>query len=157
MLLRSLHIRRISFVLFTGEKNHFLANLPTVQEKLVDVLKNVSAPIVQSEVYLCIRVLLCRLSSHNLTSFWPVLLTELVSSLDHSAANSAYTNLVPIVRASYDKPSCRWLGRSAVNFVGMQMSGSFACPPNGGVPSVRDAHFLQVRVSKPWLGINGSL
>ncbi|KAJ7610904.1 Dopey, N-terminal-domain-containing protein [Roridomyces roridus] len=77
MLLRSLNIRRLSFVLFTGDKNHFLTLLPSVQEKLVDILRNVTAPIVQSEVYLCIRVLLCRLSAHNLTSFWPVLLTEL--------------------------------------------------------------------------------
>jgi hypothetical protein len=79
MLQRSLNLRRLSYVLFTGDKNHFLTQLPTIQEKLVDVLKNVTAPIVQSEVYLCIRVLLCRLSPHNLTSFWPVVLTELVS------------------------------------------------------------------------------
>lgn len=78
MLLRSLNIRRLSFVLFAGDKNHFLTLLPSIQEKLVDILRNVTAPIVQSEVYLCIRVLLCRLSAHNLTSFWPVLLTELV-------------------------------------------------------------------------------
>ena len=78
MLLRSLNVRRLSFALFTGDKNHFLTQLPSIQEKLVDILKNVSAPIVQSEVFLCIRVLLCRLSPHNLTSFWPVLLTELV-------------------------------------------------------------------------------
>ncbi|KAJ6601434.1 Dopey, N-terminal-domain-containing protein [Mycena vulgaris] len=77
MLLRSLNIRRLSFVLFAGDKNHFLTLLPSIQEKLVDILRNVTAPIVQSEVYLCIRVLLCRLSAHNLTSFWPVLLTEL--------------------------------------------------------------------------------
>ncbi|KAJ7116821.1 Dopey, N-terminal-domain-containing protein [Mycena crocata] len=77
MLLRSLNIRRLSFVLFAGDKNHFLTLLPSIQEKLVDILRNVTAPIVQSEVYLCIRVLLCRLSPHNLTSFWPVLLTEL--------------------------------------------------------------------------------
>ncbi|KAJ6520217.1 Dopey, N-terminal-domain-containing protein [Mycena sanguinolenta] len=77
MLLRSLNIRRLSFVLFTGDKNHFLTLLPSIQEKLVDILRNVTAPIVQSEVYLCIRVLLSRLSQHNLTSFWPVLLTEL--------------------------------------------------------------------------------
>ncbi|KAH7886231.1 Dopey, N-terminal-domain-containing protein [Phlebopus sp. FC_14] len=77
MLVRSLHLRRLSLVIFSGEKNHFLAQLPTIQEKLVDVLRNVSSPIVQSEVYLCIRVLLCRLSAHNLTSFWPVILTEL--------------------------------------------------------------------------------
>ncbi|KAF9011155.1 Dopey, N-terminal-domain-containing protein [Cyathus striatus] len=78
MLLRSLNVRRLSYVIFTGEKNHFITQLPTIQEKLVDILRNVSAPIVQSEVFLCIRVLLCRLSSHNLTSFWPHILTELV-------------------------------------------------------------------------------
>lgn len=78
MLLRSLNVRRLSFIIFTGEKNHFLTQLPVIQEKLVDILRNVAAPIVQSEVFLCVRVLLCRLSKHNLTSFWPVLLTELV-------------------------------------------------------------------------------
>ncbi|KAF7303085.1 Dopey-N domain-containing protein [Mycena kentingensis (nom. inval.)] len=77
MLLRSLNVRRLSYILFAGEKNFFLTLLPSIQEKLVDILRNVTAPIVQSEVYLCIRVLLCRLSAHNLTSFWPVLLTEL--------------------------------------------------------------------------------
>ncbi|KAL4070521.1 Dopey, N-terminal-domain-containing protein [Scleroderma citrinum] len=77
MLLRSLNLRRLSFVLFTGEKNHFLTQLPSVQEKLVDILRNVPSPVVQCEVYLCIRVLLCRLSRHNLSSFWPVILTEL--------------------------------------------------------------------------------
>ncbi|TCD67610.1 hypothetical protein EIP91_012242 [Steccherinum ochraceum] len=77
MLLRSLNLRRLSYVLLSGEKNHFLTQLPTIQEKLVDTLRNVNAPIVQSEVYLCIRVLLCRLSPHNLSSFWPVILTEL--------------------------------------------------------------------------------
>ena len=78
MLLRSSNVRRLSFIIFTGEKNHFLTQLPVIQEKLVDILRNVVAPVVQSEVFLCVRVLLCRLSRHNLTSFWPVLLTELV-------------------------------------------------------------------------------
>lgn len=79
MLVRSLNLRRLSLVLFMGEKNHFLTQLPSVQEKLVDTLRNIPSPIVQSEVFLCIRVLLCRLSPHNLTSFWPVILTELAS------------------------------------------------------------------------------
>ena len=78
MLLRSLSIRRLSYVLFSGEKNAFLTQLPTIQEKLVDVFRSVPSPVVQAEVFLCIRILLCRLSPHNLTSFWPVLLTELV-------------------------------------------------------------------------------
>lgn len=78
MLLRSLNVRRLSFTLLTGEKNHFLMHLPSIQEKLVDILRNIASPVVHSEVFLCVRVLLCRLSKHNLTSFWPVLLTELV-------------------------------------------------------------------------------
>ncbi|KAG6877601.1 hypothetical protein C0993_005727 [Termitomyces sp. T159_Od127] len=40
MLLRSLNVRRLSFVLFAGEKNHFLTQLPTIQEKLVDIFRN---------------------------------------------------------------------------------------------------------------------
>ena len=101
MLLRSLNLRRLSYVILTGEKNHFLTQLPSIQEKLVDTLRNVSAPIVQSEVYLCVRVLLCRLSPHNLSSFWPVILTEMVSNLSHDcdipfsdddSPSSAYLN-----------------------------------------------------------------
>ncbi|KAF9447031.1 hypothetical protein P691DRAFT_803039 [Macrolepiota fuliginosa MF-IS2] len=87
MLVRSLNVRRLSFVVFTGEKNHFLTQLPTIQEKLVDILRNVTAPVVQSEVFLCVRILLCRLSKHNLTSFWPVLLTELYRTFEQVMTN----------------------------------------------------------------------
>jgi hypothetical protein len=93
MLQRSLNLRRLSYVLLSGEKNHSLTQLPTIQEKLVDVLRNVTAPIVQSEVFLCIRVLLCRLSPHNLTSFWPVILTELVILYYGPSYNSKLTGL----------------------------------------------------------------
>lgn len=89
MLLRSLNLRRLSYVILSGEKNQFLTQLPTIQEKLVDTLRNVTAPIVQSEVYLCVRVLLCRLSPHNLSSFWPVILTELVSACRMYAQSDA--------------------------------------------------------------------
>jgi len=94
-MIRSLNLRRLSFVLFIGERNHFLAQLPSIQEKLVEILKNPPGAAVQSEVsttsthnhqynltvievYLCMRVLMCRLSPHNLSSFWPTILTELV-------------------------------------------------------------------------------
>ncbi|KAI0718921.1 Dopey, N-terminal-domain-containing protein [Cerioporus squamosus] len=87
MLLRSLNLRRLSYVILSAEKNHFLTQLPSIQEKLVDTLRNVSAPIVQSEVFLCIRVLLCRLSPHNLSSFWPVILTELYRIFDQILAS----------------------------------------------------------------------
>ena len=78
MQMKAQNIRRLSFVLFSSEKNHFLTQLPVIQEKLVDLLRNSNSPLVESEIYLCIRILLCRLSPHNLSSFWPVLLSELV-------------------------------------------------------------------------------
>ncbi|KIO22523.1 hypothetical protein M407DRAFT_9910, partial [Tulasnella calospora MUT 4182] len=78
MLLRSLNLRRLSFALFAGDRNQYLAQLPAIQEKLVDLLRSSTlAPVVLSEVYLCLRVLLCRLSPHNMNSFWPVILTEM--------------------------------------------------------------------------------
>ncbi|KIY73422.1 hypothetical protein CYLTODRAFT_365976 [Cylindrobasidium torrendii FP15055 ss-10] len=87
MLLRSLNLRRLAFVIFTGDKNQFLTQLPSIQEKLVDTLRNVSTPTVQSEVYLCLRVLLCRLSPHNLMSFWPTILMELYRLFQGSLEN----------------------------------------------------------------------
>ena len=102
MLLRSLNLRRLSYVLFTGEKNHFLTQLPTIQEKLVDIFRGVSSPVVQGEVFLCIRVLLCRLSPHNLTSFWPVLLTEMVRFLPLFRFTDVDPLAVPHFRARND-------------------------------------------------------
>jgi len=87
MLLRSLNLRRLSYVVFTGEKNHFLTQLPTIQEKLVDIFRSVPSPVVQCEVFLCIRVLLCRLAPHNLTSFWPVVLTEMYRIFEQTMTN----------------------------------------------------------------------
>ena len=48
--MRSLNLRRLSYVLFSGDKNHFLAQLPSIQEKLVEILRNITSPIIQSEV-----------------------------------------------------------------------------------------------------------
>ncbi|OBZ78644.1 Protein dopey-1 [Grifola frondosa] len=64
LLSRSLNLRRLSYVVLSGEKNHFLTQLPTIQEKLVDTLRNVTAPTMQSEV------------------FWPVILAELYRLFD---------------------------------------------------------------------------
>lgn len=83
ILIKSLNLRRLSLVVLAGGQNKFLTQLPSIQEKLVDVLKSGAAPIVQSEVYLCMRVLLCRLSAQNLASFWPTILTELFRVIEH--------------------------------------------------------------------------
>lgn len=80
MISRSLNLRRLSFVLLAAERNHHLTNLPIIQEKLVEILRTtVVSPRVHSEVYLCLRVLMCRISPQHLANFWPVILAELVS------------------------------------------------------------------------------
>ncbi|KAI0323044.1 Dopey, N-terminal-domain-containing protein [Amylostereum chailletii] len=101
-MLRSLSLRRLSYLLLCGEKNQFLTSLPTIQEKLVDVLRNTSAPSVQAEVYLCVRVLLCRLSPHNLVSFWPVILSELYRLFDQIMGElpSDGSDVLPLILAS---------------------------------------------------------
>lgn len=51
MITRSSNLRRLSFVLLAAEQNHYLAQLPAIQEKLVDILRtNVVSPRVHSEV-----------------------------------------------------------------------------------------------------------
>lgn len=51
MISRSANLRRLSFVLLAAEQNHYLTQLPAIQEKLVDILRtNVVSPRVHSEV-----------------------------------------------------------------------------------------------------------
>jgi hypothetical protein len=51
MISRSLNLRRLTFVLLAAERNHHLAQLPSIQEKLVDILRtDVVSPRVHSEV-----------------------------------------------------------------------------------------------------------
>ncbi|TXT04269.1 hypothetical protein VHUM_04267 [Vanrija humicola] len=80
---RSLNLRRLSVVLLAAERNHFLAQLPMIQEKLVEILRtNIVSPRVHSEVYLCLRVMMCRYSPQHLTNFWPIILAELLRVLE---------------------------------------------------------------------------
>ncbi|WWC60178.1 uncharacterized protein I303_102743 [Kwoniella dejecticola CBS 10117] len=79
MSVKSLNLRRLSFVLLAAETNHHLVQLPAIQEKLVEMLRSHQvSPRVHSEVYLCLRVLMCRISPQHLTNFWPVILSELL-------------------------------------------------------------------------------
>jgi hypothetical protein len=82
MTLRCLCIRRLTFVLLSAPKNHFLLHLPTIQQNLVEVLRTTGlAASVHAEVYLCLRVLICRMGANVLGNLWPVILTELVRLL----------------------------------------------------------------------------
>lgn len=71
----------MSFVIFSGQRDYWLPQLPLIQEKLVDLLRNTGVDPVISEVFLCLRVMLVRFSSQHLNAFWPVIITELVRGI----------------------------------------------------------------------------
>lgn len=88
MISRSYNLRRLSFVLLAAERNHHLNSLPSIQEKLVEILRTtVVSPRVHSEVYVCLRVLMCRISPQHLANFWPVILAELLRVFEATMDN----------------------------------------------------------------------
>ncbi|WFC98039.1 hypothetical protein MYAM1_000760 [Malassezia yamatoensis] len=78
LMYRAVSIRRLTFAIYSGSRDQFLAQLPLIQEKVVDILRSNAPELVQVEIYLCMRVLLCRFASQHLAGFWPVILTELL-------------------------------------------------------------------------------
>lgn len=78
---RIMAIRRLSYVIYTCKTNACLVQLPLIQEKVVDILRSQPTDLVHAEVYLCMRVLLCRFASQHLSGFWPIILTEVLKIL----------------------------------------------------------------------------
>lgn len=80
-----LNLRRIAFLVFAAEKDTFVVNLKELEEKLVELLSAtaVTSPssATRGEVYLVIRALALRTSPVHLSSFWPLINTELQSAL----------------------------------------------------------------------------
>ncbi|RWS15080.1 protein dopey-1-like isoform X7 [Dinothrombium tinctorium] len=74
---RSQLAKRLAFVIFCSEKDQYQRYMPEIQEKLIECMRVSNYPIVQSNVLLCFRVLLLRMSAHHLTSLWPFIYTEL--------------------------------------------------------------------------------
>ncbi|PFH37119.1 hypothetical protein BESB_035770 [Besnoitia besnoiti] len=87
------YLKRLAFLLLCSSKDVFQPQLAVVLEKLTEALKlNAAnqAPGLTEQVFLCIRVLLLRLSSSALTPVWPIVLTELIKVF--SSATSAATS-----------------------------------------------------------------
>ncbi|KAK2715897.1 protein dopey-1-like isoform X2 [Artemia franciscana] len=79
---RAMLLKRLSFSIFCGNKDEFQHHMPEIQERLIDCLKlGQVLPSVQAIVFLCIRVLMVRMSDDCLISLWPTIITELVQSL----------------------------------------------------------------------------
>lgn len=88
---KSLLLRKATFIIFCGERDQFLTQLPVIQEKIVEIFKQpysalhtevgvliVFILLLIFQVYLCLRVLLLKMTTKHLSNSWPVVITELV-------------------------------------------------------------------------------
>ncbi|KAJ3399758.1 hypothetical protein HDV05_001545, partial [Chytridiales sp. JEL 0842] len=77
LMTRSYAIRRLSFLIWCGATDQYVPQLPAIQEKLVELLKGPPG-LMHVEAYLCLRVMMLRMSTHHLSNLWPLVLTELI-------------------------------------------------------------------------------
>jgi hypothetical protein len=78
---RAMLIKRFAFVIFASEKDQYNRYLPEIFECISDLLKLPQVPILYTQMFLFLRVLSIRISSKNLISFWPTLMSELIQIL----------------------------------------------------------------------------
>lgn len=76
--LRALNVRRLAFLVYAGEMDHWLPQLPMIQERVVDLLKANAPASVQVETWLVLRVLFTRFHGQHLAPLWPNIIAEMV-------------------------------------------------------------------------------
>ncbi|KAF3902520.1 hypothetical protein ABW21_db0204640 [Orbilia brochopaga] len=78
-------LRRMTILLLAGDKDYFVVYLQEFEGKLLEVLSAtaITSPsaATRCEVYLLLRALVLRTSSIHLTSFWPIIVSELQNLL----------------------------------------------------------------------------
>jgi hypothetical protein len=86
-------LKRLSFLLLSGVPDQYLFAMPIILEQLVEAIKVAnevgaapkgstdSAIAIWTEVFLCMRVLVVRMSADKLTLFWPIVVAEMARIL----------------------------------------------------------------------------
>ncbi|KAK6520878.1 hypothetical protein TWF506_001121 [Arthrobotrys conoides] len=84
-------LRRMTMLLLAGEKDYFAIYLQEFEGKILEVLSAnaITSPsaATRCEVYLFLRALVLRTDSIHLTSFWPIIVSELQSLLMSLSSN----------------------------------------------------------------------
>ncbi|KAL0477926.1 hypothetical protein AKO1_005394 [Acrasis kona] len=95
-------MKRVAFLVLTGNVDDYHAHYPSILEKMVDSLKTSSnsAPVVCSFLLL-MRVIVCRSSAVHLNLFWPTMVTELIRILgdDDAQENHGHREVSVLVEA----------------------------------------------------------
>lgn len=88
-----LNLRRIATMILVAPNDTFVANLTVLQEKLIDLMNATlaSSPssLTRSEIYMVIRALVLKTSPLHLSSFWPVVNTELCDAISNAFPNES--------------------------------------------------------------------
>ncbi|KAK0632390.1 Dopey, N-terminal-domain-containing protein [Immersiella caudata] len=97
-----LNLRRIATLVLAAGPDAFVADLPPILDKLVELLgaTSTSSPssTTRSDIYMVVRALILKTSAIHLASLWPLINAELhaaISSVvapDHSAQSDTYSN-----------------------------------------------------------------
>ena len=101
-----LNLRRIAFLLLAADVDNFLINIDGIQEKLIELFNATtsSSPssVTRAEIFMVLRAMLLQVSPVHLSSVWPVVSTELhtslISVLDWDPNTSL--NIEPILQAA---------------------------------------------------------
>lgn len=76
-----LNLRRIALLILAANEDHFSVELPSVHQKLEDILSatSVSSPssATRAEIYMVLRALVLNTSTIHLAQFWPLINNEL--------------------------------------------------------------------------------
>ena len=72
-------MKRLAFTIFCSEPDQYQKSMPDIQERLAECLRSThQVPSIMAQVFLCFRVLILRMSPHQLTSLWPTVITEMI-------------------------------------------------------------------------------
>jgi hypothetical protein len=85
-VVRARAVRRVAFCVFVSEPDHYLAQLPTVLERLRDSLR-LADPVLVVECFLCLRVLLLRTGPGSIGAFRASALSEMFRIVSNPVQN----------------------------------------------------------------------
>ncbi|KAG7108828.1 Protein dopey like protein [Verticillium longisporum] len=98
-----LNLRRVATLVLAASEDTFVSDLPTILEKLVELLgaTSTSSPSssTRSDIFMVVRALVLRTSAIHLAMMWPIINAELHSAIssvvapDHSSASETYNNI----------------------------------------------------------------
>lgn len=96
------NLRRIATLILAANDDTFVADLPTIMEKVVELLAatSTSSPssMTRAEIFMLIRAVVLKTSSIHLAMIWPIINAELHAAMssvvapDHSKASETYNN-----------------------------------------------------------------